>query len=91
MSVTQPLLAERYRLVRSLGQGGMGRVWQARDEVLHRDVAIKEVIPPAGLTAEERDEMRRRTLREARAAARLNHLSVVRVFDVVRTDGTRGS
>jgi eukaryotic-like serine/threonine-protein kinase len=86
MSVTQPLLAERYRLVRSLGQGGMGRVWLARDEVLHRDVAIKEVIPPAGLTAEERDEMRRRTLREARAAARLNHPSVVRVYDVVRTD-----
>jgi predicted Ser/Thr protein kinase len=86
MPVTQPLLAERYRLMRSLGQGGMGRVWLARDEVLHRDVAIKEVIPPAGLTAEERDEMRRRTLREARAAARLNHPSVVRVYDVVRTD-----
>src|SRR3954453_7239328 len=86
MSVTQPLLAERYRLVRSLGQGGMGRVWLARDEVLHRDVAIKEVIPPAGLTAQERDEMRQRTLREARAAARLNHPSVVRVYDVVRTD-----
>ncbi|HEV7897378.1 MAG TPA: serine/threonine-protein kinase [Planosporangium sp.] len=86
MSVTQPLLAERYRLVRSLGQGGMGRVWLARDEVLHRDVAIKEVIPPEGLTAQERDEMRRRTLREARAAARLNHPSVVRVYDVVRTD-----
>ncbi|WP_203935419.1 serine/threonine-protein kinase, partial [Planosporangium mesophilum] len=86
MSVTQPLLAERYRLVRSLGQGGMGRVWLARDEVLHRDVAIKEVVPPEGLTAQERDEMRRRTLREARAAARLNHPSVVRVYDVVRTD-----
>jgi predicted Ser/Thr protein kinase len=86
VSVTQPLLAERYRLVRLLGQGGMGRVWLARDEVLHRDVAIKEVIPPEGLTAEERDEMRRRTLREARAAARLNHPSVVRVYDVVRTD-----
>ncbi|MDT5038024.1 MAG: eukaryotic-like serine/threonine-protein kinase, partial [Micromonosporaceae bacterium] len=86
VSVTQPLLAERYRLVRSLGQGGMGRVWLARDEVLHRDVAIKEVIPPEGLTAEERDEMRQRTLREARAAARLNHPSVVRVYDVIRTD-----
>ncbi|MCW2640810.1 MAG: protein kinase [Dactylosporangium sp.] len=86
MSVTQPLLAERYRLVRSLGQGGMGRVWLARDEVLHRDVAIKEVVPPAGLTPQERDEMRTRTLREARAAARLNHPSVVRVYDVVRTD-----
>ena len=64
----------------------MGRVWLARDEVLHRDVAIKEVIPPAGLTEAEREEMRQRTLREARAAARLNHPSVVRVYDVVRTD-----
>ena len=64
----------------------MGRVWLARDEVLHRDVAIKEVIPPEGLTAAEREEMRQRTLREARAAARLNHPSVVRVYDVVRTD-----
>lgn len=65
----------------------MGRVWKARDEVLHRDVAIKELVPPPGLTDEERREMRERSLREARAIARLNNANVVRIFDVLRTDG----
>ncbi|MFB9235200.1 protein kinase [Plantactinospora siamensis] len=81
------LVADRYRLLEPLGQGGMGRVWKARDEVLHRDVAIKELVPPPGLTDEERQEMRERSLREARAIARLNNVNVVRVFDVLRTDG----
>lgn len=64
----------------------MGRVWRATDVVLHREVAIKELVPPPGLTAEERREMRERSLREARAIARLNNINVVRVFDVLRTD-----
>ncbi|MEU7757907.1 MULTISPECIES: serine/threonine-protein kinase [Micromonospora] len=81
------LVADRYRLITPLGQGGMGRVWKARDEVLHRDVAIKELVPPPGLTPEERREMRERSLREARAIARLNNINVVRIFDVLRTDG----
>ncbi|MER5700751.1 protein kinase [Micromonospora sp. NPDC002296] len=81
------LVADRYRLISPLGQGGMGRVWKARDEVLHRDVAIKELVPPPSLTADERREMRERSLREARAIARLNHVNVVRIFDVLRTDG----
>lgn len=62
-------------------------MWRARDEVLHRDVAIKELVPPPGLTTDERREMRERSLREARAIARLNHINVVRIFDVLRTDG----
>ena len=65
----------------------MGRVWKASDEVLHREVAIKELVPPPGLTTEERQEMRERSLREARAIARLNNVNVVRIFDVLRTDG----
>ncbi|SCL27509.1 Serine/threonine protein kinase [Micromonospora nigra] len=81
------LVADRYRLLAPLGQGGMGRVWRARDEVLHRDVAIKELVPPPGLTDDERREMRERSLREARAIARLNNINVVRIFDVLRTDG----
>ncbi|WP_233258166.1 serine/threonine-protein kinase, partial [Micromonospora sp. S4605] len=61
----------------------MGRVWLARDEMLHRDVAVKEIRPPAWLTESERDGVRLRTLREARTAARLNHPNVVRIYDVV--------
>src|ERR687894_3176373 len=88
MSTSPPLVvADRYRLVAPLGQGGMGRVWRATDVVLHRDVAIKELAPPPGLTTEERQEMRERSLREARAIARLNNVNVVRIFDVLRTDG----
>ncbi|GIF10870.1 serine/threonine protein kinase [Actinoplanes teichomyceticus] len=64
----------------------MGRVWRATDVVLHREVAIKELVPPPGLTPAERQEMRERSLREARAIARLNNINVVRVFDVLRTD-----
>ena len=64
----------------------MGRVWLARDEVLRRDVAIKEIALPFGLSDDEREEMRERTLREARAAARLNHPNVVRIYDVQHGD-----
>src|SRR5215211_1350078 len=81
------LLAERYRLLESLGRGGMGVVWQAHDEMLGRDVAVKEMVLPPGLTADEEQVLCRRTLREARAAARLNHPNVVTVFDVVEADG----
>jgi len=78
------LIADRYRLVHPIGQGGMGRVWKARDETLGRDVAIKELVPPPGLTSAERNEMRERVMREARAIARLNHPGVVRIHDVLR-------
>jgi len=86
MSAGQALVAGRYRLQRRLGVGGMGVVWLARDEMLGRDVAVKEVVPPAGLSDKERDELRLRTLREARTAARLNHPNVVKIYDVVHTE-----
>lgn len=65
----------------------MGRVWQARDEMLQRDVAIKELVAPPGLRDDERREMRERSMREARAVARLGHPNVVRVFDVLHAGG----
>ncbi len=86
MSDVETLVAGRYRIGPCLGKGGMGRVWLARDEVLRRDVAIKEIALPFGLTDEEREETRARTLREARAAARLNHPNVVRIYDVQHGD-----
>ncbi len=65
------LVGGRYRLEEMLGRGAMGTVWSARDELLDRDVAVKEVVPPPGLDADERTLLRERTLREARAAARI--------------------
>ncbi|MER7993863.1 serine/threonine-protein kinase, partial [Micromonospora chalcea] len=81
------VIAGRYRLLDLVGRGGMGQVWRARDEELHREVAVKQVVPPNWLAENERDELRARTLREARTSARLNHPNVVRVYDVVRVEG----
>ncbi|GIE53245.1 serine/threonine-protein kinase [Actinoplanes nipponensis] len=80
------LIAGRYRLLEPVGSGGMGRVWLARDEMLDRDVAVKEFVPPEWMTDEEQARLRTRTLREARSAARLNHPHVVRIYDVVHAD-----
>ncbi|MCP3800418.1 serine/threonine protein kinase [Allokutzneria sp. A3M-2-11 16] len=65
----------------------MGTVWAAYDEMLRRQVAVKEVRLPPGMPPEEADAMRERTLREARAIAVLSHPNVVTLFDVVRHDG----
>ncbi|MGW5912418.1 protein kinase domain-containing protein, partial [Streptomyces bacillaris] len=77
----------RFILVERLGSGGMGMVWRARDEALHRDVALKEVRPPDPALAEYDPEgartLRARVLREARALARLDHPNVVTVHHIV--------
>jgi hypothetical protein len=83
----QTLLGRRYRLVDRIGRGGMGTVWHARDELLGREVAVKEVLLPVELDDTERDVLRRRAMREARAAARLSHPNVVTVYDVLEEDG----
>ncbi|MFD7720257.1 serine/threonine-protein kinase [Streptomyces sp. NPDC059814] len=80
------LLGGRYRLVGRLGDGGMGTVWRAHDEVVERDVAVKEPRLPEHLGAREREVAHLRMQREARAAARIDHPSVVTVHDVVVED-----
>ena len=81
------MVAGRYRLSAVIGRGGMGVVWQARDELLSRDVAVKEMIWPPSLTDQEQRAACRRATREAQVAARLNHRNVVRIFDIVEEDG----
>lgn len=76
------VVAGRYRLAVSIGQGGMGRVWRATDDMLDRQVAVKEMRID-GLDPEDSRTRRERTLREARATARIDHPHVVRVYDVV--------
>jgi len=85
--VTLRLIAGRYRLLHLLGQGGMGQVWAARDELLGRDVAVKEMMPPRGISNADLDVLCERAMREARAIARVTHPNVVRVIDVVPDDG----
>jgi hypothetical protein len=80
------LVADRYQLRDQLGHGGMGRVWLARDEMLERDVAIKEVAPPTRLSSQDAIELRVLINREAKAAARINHPNVVKIFDVLQTE-----
>ncbi|MFI9763204.1 serine/threonine-protein kinase [Streptomyces sp. NPDC051963] len=81
------LLAGRYRLADSIGSGGMGRVWRAHDEVLHRAVAIKELTAALYVSESEQERLLARTRAEARAAARINHSAVVTVHDVLEHDG----
>ena len=82
------LVAGRYWLLEPIGRGAMGIVWRGRDELLDREVAIKEVRAAGLTTPAETEAIYQRTLREAKAAARLNHPGLVTVFDVVEQDGS---
>src|SRR5260370_40676534 len=82
------LVAGRYRLLDPLGRGAMGIVWRSRDDLLDREVAVKQIILPPMASAAEEQASYQRTLREARTAARLSHPGVVTIFDVVEEQGT---
>src|SRR5260370_29761553 len=84
---TGRVIAGPSRLQAPIGWGAMGVVWRARDQLLDRDVAIKEVQIPETLSDEERAHAYQRTLREAKTAARLNHPAVVTVYDVAEDEG----
>ncbi|GAA2097109.1 serine/threonine-protein kinase [Actinomadura alba] len=81
------VLAGRYRLDAELGSGAMGTVWRAYDTELRRDVAVKELTPPRDPSPGRRELAVRRAMREARAAANLDHPGIVTVHDVVEYDG----
>lgn len=80
-------VAGRYVIQEPLGKGGMGAVWRARDEILKRTIALKEVQIPASLDQDDGKGVHERVLREARAAARLTHPSATTVYDVFQDEG----
>jgi serine/threonine protein kinase len=81
------VVSGRYRLLAQIAGGGMGTVWRARDELLGRQVAVKQVLPPTGADDELIDQQRQRALREGRIAARLSHPHAISVYDVATEDG----
>jgi eukaryotic-like serine/threonine-protein kinase len=81
------LVAGRYRLVESVGSGGMGVVWRAEDERLERTVAIKQLMVRPGLSDSQTEGARRRAMREARIAARLQHRNAIALYDVAEHEG----
>ncbi|MET8000079.1 serine/threonine-protein kinase [Nonomuraea glycinis] len=87
VSDSSRLIAKRYELLRELGRGAMGVVWEGQDTLLNRQCAIKEVVLPEGQSRTEQERQLVRTAREARTAAKLNHPAVVAIYDVVEEDG----
>jgi serine/threonine protein kinase len=82
------LIAQRYRLVSRIAVGGMGMVWEGRDELLQRRVAVKQLLIQPGLSEAESLLARDRVIREARITARLHHPQAVTLYDVVDEDGS---
>ncbi|HUX76892.1 MAG TPA: serine/threonine-protein kinase [Anaerolineae bacterium] len=84
---TGEMLGERYRIVKLLGQGGMGAVYRAWDTRLNRPVALKEMIPQSGLDVNMLSQLRGQFQQEAQVLATLAHANLVRVTDYFSGDG----
>ncbi|MFI6545345.1 serine/threonine-protein kinase [Streptomyces prunicolor] len=80
------LVGGRYRLLERIGSGGMGTVWRAYDELVDREVAVKQPRLPGDPEDGEFQRAAHRLYREARAAARVDHPSAVSIHDVVIED-----
>ncbi|MGH3340030.1 MAG: protein kinase domain-containing protein [Propionibacteriaceae bacterium] len=87
MAEPKALIADRYRLLDRVGSGGMGVVWEGRDERLERRVALKQLHRQSGASTREAEVANQRAMREARLTARLQHPHAVPVFDAVEQDG----
>jgi eukaryotic-like serine/threonine-protein kinase len=81
------VVAGRYRLLEQVGSGAMGVVWKAKDERLGRIVAVKRLLVRYALSEGLTEDTRRRAMREARIAARLQHRNAIAMFDVVEHEG----
>jgi serine/threonine protein kinase len=77
------LVAGRYQLTAELGRGGMGVVWLAEDQLVGRQVAVKELRALPGMSQAEQQTYRQRALQEARSAARIDHPGAVTLYDVL--------
>ena len=77
----------RYLLLEPVGEDRMARIWRARDEVMEREVAVKELLLPPQLAADDRAELLALTVREARAAGRIDHPSVITIYDLAEDSG----
>jgi serine/threonine protein kinase len=83
MSEAGIVVGDRYELREVVGRGGMGSVWLAYDRNLRREVAVKEMVAPPGTPDAELAELRELAVREARAAAQVNHPNSIRILDIV--------
>ncbi|MFC4463260.1 protein kinase [Streptomyces xiangluensis] len=87
MSDEGRLIASRYRILDRIGRGGMATVWRAHDDLLGRQVAVKQLHSQPHLDDDELATLFERARREARSAARISHPNVVVVHDVVDDEG----
>jgi hypothetical protein len=83
-----PASIGRYRIIKELGRGAMGKVFQAFDPILQRNIALKVIAMNPALSADARADYLSRFIVEARASAKLNHASIVQIYDAGEDQGS---